>query len=384
MNDENYKEINILDVDQQRTAFYQKHVEAGADIVEFAGWMMPMSYTSIKEEHVNVREKGGLFDISHMGEFEVVGADAFSYLQRMIANDLSKIKSGHVLYTPCCNSGGNIIDDMLVYRFSKEHFMLVVNASQTHKDYQWLAENIDSSEDVKVVNISDGVQALALQGPISEYIMSSFFTETDFNDFYYGSFRNISLNNKNYLVSRTGYTGEDGFEIYGEDIVSLWDKFFEIGAEKGLKPAGLGCRDTLRLEMGYSLYGHELNERRNPFQSGIGWTVAMNKKYFIGREAIAAKEHTEGSLIGFEFVKRGIPRADCDILKDGAMIGKVTSGTFSPTLNKGIGLGFVSRKDLVEGDIVDIVIREKSYSAKIVKTPFYKEKKLKRRQYKNV
>lgn len=384
MSNNEFKEIRIEDTECSYTAFYDKHIACGAQMVDFAGWMMPMMYKGIKEEHLAVRNACGLFDISHMGEIEIKGADAFSYLQRIITNDLRKIKSGSTLYTPFCNYNGNVIDDIIIYRFSKEHFMLVVNAARTHNDYQWLAENIDSCENVKVRNISDSVQALALQGPMAEKIMQTVFPGEDFAEFYHGQFRNMTDEKDEYVVSRTGYTGEDGFEIYGEAMLGLWDKIMEIGSPLGILPAGLGCRDTLRLEMGYSLYGHELSERHNPFQSGIGWTVSLDKGHFAGRESMENKEKISGKTIGFELLKRGIPRADCDISQDGSLIGRVTSGTFSPSLNKGIGLGFVGRNDISCGDFIDVVIRGKAYAAKVVKVPFYPEKRIKRKRLKNV
>ncbi|HEA47417.1 MAG TPA: glycine cleavage system aminomethyltransferase GcvT [bacterium] len=363
----------------KKTPLFEAHKKLGAKIIEFDPWLMPLYYTSIIDEHNTVRNRVGLFDVSHMGEFSIRGKDALAFVQRLITNDASRLNNNQVLYTPMCNDEGAIIDDLLVYKFSNENFMLVVNASNIEKDYKWIEEVARKfNKDVILKDISDETPLLALQGPKAEEVLQKV-TDLNLSKMKYYWFKEGKVKGIETIISRTGYTGEDGFEIYlkPEHALKIWSRLLKIGKKEGIKPIGLGARDTLRLECAMLLYGNDMDETKTPLETNIAWAVKFSKENFIGKEALL-KQKEEGikqRLVGFEFLEHGIPRRNYPILKDKEKIGIVTSGSFSPTLKKGIGLGYVKTDLSEEGTEIQIQIRERAVKARIVKTPFYKRKK---------
>jgi len=362
----------------KKTSLFEIHKRLGAKIIEFGPWLMPLYYTSIIDEHNTVRNKVGLFDVSHMGEFSIRGKNALAFIQRLITNDTSHLSNNQALYTPMCNNKGTIIDDLLIYKFSDQHFMLIVNASNIEKDYRWIEEVARKfNKDIILRNISDETSLLALQGPKAEGILQKI-TDLDLSQIKYYWFKEEKVTGVQAIVSRTGYTGEDGFEIYikPEYASRVWSRLLEIGKEEGIRPVGLGARDTLRLECALLLYGNDMDETKTPLETNIARTVKFDKEDFIGKEALL-KQKEEGikqRLVGFELLERGVPRHNYPILKDKERIGMVTSGSFSPTLRKGIGLGYVKTDQAKEGTEIQIQIREKSTKARIVKIPFYKRR----------
>lgn len=341
---------------------------------------MPVQYSSVLEEHRAVRNAAGLFDVSHMGEIEVKGRDALALLQSLATNDVSKIPDSGAQYTVMCYPNGGTVDDLLIYRHSQDHYLLCVNASNIEKDFQWILEN--NKTPAEVTDLSPQTAQLAIQGPRSEFVMQKL-TETDLSSIRYYHFQRGKIHGIESIIARTGYTGEDGFEIFlpAGKAADLWREISEAGKEEGLLPVGLGARDTLRLEMGYPLYGHELDQDHGPLCAGLGWIVKMDKESnfsgnFIGRDALLRqKEQGPGErLIGFEIPGRGIPRAEYPILKNGEVIGKVTSGSFSPSLNKGIGMGYVRTEYAAPGGELEIGIRSNTAPCVVVKTPFCKSK----------
>jgi aminomethyltransferase len=361
----------------KRTPLYEQHVAQGARIVEFSGFEMPVQYSSILEEHRAVRTHAGLFDVSHMGEFKVEGPDALAFLQHLVPNDVSRLAVYQALYTQLCLPGGGIIDDLIVYHLAENHYMLVVNAGNIDKDFAWVEEQ-SKNFDVQVANQSDTTALLALQGPEAQAILQTL-TEEDLSGIQYYHFKPGVVDGVNCIISRTGYTGEDGFELYCApvDAVKLWKDLLAAGTDRGLLPAGLGARDTLRLEASYCLYDHELNEQTNPLEAGLGWTVKLNKGDFIGHDALVKvkEEGPKRKLIGIEMIERGIPRGGYAIYDDERKIGALTSGAPGPTLNKNIGMGYVDAADAIVGKTVQIDIRGKRTAAQIVALPFYKRKK---------
>ncbi len=362
----------------RKTSLFETHKKLGAKIIEFGPWLMPLYYTAIIDEHNTVRNKVGLFDVSHMGEFSIRGKDALAFIQRLITNDTSHLNNNQALYTPMCNNKGTIIDDLLIYKFSDKYFMLVVNASNIEKDYRWIEGVVRRfDKDVILKNISDETSLLALQGPKAEEALQKL-TNLDLSQIKHYWFQEKRIDKIQAIISRTGYTGEDGFEIYlkPEHAIKVWNRILEIGKEEEIKPVGLGARDTLRIECAMLLYGNDMDETRTPLETNIAWTVKFNKKDFIGKEALL-KQKEEGikqRLIGFELLERGVPRHNHPILKNKEKIGTVTSGSFSPTLKKGIGLGYVKTDFSKEGTEIQIQIREKLVKAQIIKIPFYKRK----------
>ncbi|PKM79727.1 MAG: glycine cleavage system protein T [Firmicutes bacterium HGW-Firmicutes-14] len=360
----------------KRTPLYEAHVKAGAKIVEFGGWEMPIQYAGIIEEHKTCRTMAGLFDVSHMGEIDVKGPDAFKLVNRLITNDLAKIQIKQILYSPMCYENGGVVDDLLVYKMADDHYYIVVNASNTDKDYAWFVENAKNL-DVKLENISAKTVQIAIQGPKAEGILQQL-TECDLSKIKYYWFDYGKLGGVDSIISRTGYTGEDGFEIYfsPEAAIRIWDKLIDIGREAGLAPVGLGARDTLRLEARLPLYGHEMSSEISPLEAGLGIFVKLGKEYFIGKDALV-KQEQEGlsrKVIGFEMVGRGIPRSEYPIIKNGVKIGWVTSGSYAPSLNKNIGLGIVKAEYTALDTEFEIDIRGKGVTAKVIKTPFYYKK----------
>ncbi len=361
-----------------RTPLYEVYSQYGAKTIDFGGWDLPVQFSSIKEEHEAVRTKAGLFDVSHMGEIDVKGPDSLTYLQKMMTNDVSVLKDGGAQYTAMCYENGGTVDDLLVYKKSDDHYLLVVNASNIEKDFDWLSSHV--SGDVTVTNISSDVAQLALQGPLAETVLQKL-TNTDLSEIKFFKFQDdVEVNGVKTLVSRTGYTGEDGFEIYcnTQDATMLWNKILEVGKEDGVLPIGLGARDTLRFEANLALYGQELTKDISPLEAGIGFAVKVNKEAdFIGKEALK-KQKEDGlprKLVGIEMIDKGIPRHGYEVFVNGEEVGTVTTGTQSPTLKKNIGLALIKAEFAELGTEVEVQIRNKRLQAEVVATPFYKRPK---------
>ncbi|MBO8129313.1 MAG: glycine cleavage system aminomethyltransferase GcvT [Peptococcaceae bacterium] len=363
--------------DLQRTPLYDIHRRYKAKMVPFAGWEMPVQYSGIIDEHKTVRTAAGLFDVSHMGEIFITGEKALEAVQLLITNDAAKVDVNQALYSPMCYEDGGVVDDLLVYKFSDRQFMLVVNAANREKDLQWMRERVGSLAEVE--DRSGETSLLALQGPLAQTILQKL-TPVDLDTLKYFWFTEGRVNGIDCVISRTGYTGEDGFELFvsGEQVVELWEALMTAGKELGLKPAGLGARDTLRLEASLPLYGHELSAEISPLQAGLKRFVKFDKETFIGKEALL-KEYEEGvsqKLVGFEMVDRGIPRSRYLLFDiDGNELGIVSSGSFAPSLNKNIGLGFIKNIGMQPGDELMVGIRGKHLKARLVKRPFYARKK---------
>lgn len=359
-----------------RTPLFVEYQRYGAKTIDFGGWELPVQFTSIKEEHVAVREHAGLFDVSHMGEVEVKGSGSIAFLQYLLTNDVSTLQDGQAQYTAMCYEDGGTVDDLLVYRKGEEDYLLVVNASNIEKDYEWITKH--AFGDVTTKNISESVAQLAIQGPRAVEI-TQLLCEDDISMIRPFTFKdNFQLADYKVLLSRTGYTGEDGFEIYCavEDVVGIWNKLLEVGAEKGLVPCGLGARDTLRLEATLSLYGQELTNDISPLEAKIGFAVKLNKEAdFIGKEAlIKQKENLSRRVVGIEIKDRGIPRHGYEIFDGEKRIGEVTSGTQIPSTKRNIALALVDIAYIAIGTEVDVLIRNKKWKAEVVATPFYKRK----------
>lgn len=321
----------------KRTPLYQRHIEAGAKMVEFGGWEMPVQYEGVIKEHNAVRNRAGLFDVSHMGEIAVEGEDARSFVNRVVTNDVSELKDGEIVYSLLLNVNGGTIDDLLIYCTGKDSFLLVVNASNIEKDFDWIAAQ-KGDENVSVKNISDEYSLIALQGPESAAIIKKVFP--DAGNIKYYNFAEIDFMGETVILSRTGYTGEDGFEIYlKQNAENLWDKLLTTkGDSASASPCGLAARDLLRIEAGYPLYGHELNDEIDPATAGLKWAVKKGETLFIGRDGYAGKK-PDKKRIGFTMEGRAVPREGYHIFIEGTAVGSVTSGTFSPTLQKPIGIG---------------------------------------------
>ncbi|MFI5193639.1 MAG: glycine cleavage system aminomethyltransferase GcvT [Chitinophagales bacterium] len=359
----------------KKTAFTQKHLDLGAKMTGFAGYLMPVSYTGINDEHLAVRSNAGIFDVSHMGEFLLKGPHALDLIQRVTSNDASKLGAGKAQYSCFPNTSGGIVDDLLVYCIKENAlYMLVVNASNIQKDWDWISRY--NTSDVAMENISDRTCLLAMQGPNATKILQPL-TEMDilnlpYYHFVKGEFAGVD----NVLISATGYTGAGGVEIYFEDkngsAEKIWNAIFEAGSSQGLKPAGLGARDTLRLEMGYCLYGNDITDDTSPLSAGLGWITKFSKD-FTGRSVIEQqkKEGLRRKLVGFEMLDRGIPRHGYEITDgSGAVIGEVTSGTQSPSLGKAIGMGYVDQAFSTLDSRIHIKVRDKILQAVVVKLPF--------------
>ncbi|NCI48543.1 glycine cleavage system aminomethyltransferase GcvT [Sediminibacterium roseum] len=359
----------------KNTPFTRKHIALGAKMAEFAGYNMPISYTGINDEHAAVRKNAGVFDVSHMGEFMLKGENALDLIQRVTSNDASKITNGQAQYSCLPNEEGGIVDDLIVYCIEQNKvYMLVVNASNIEKDWNWISKY--NTKNVEMHNISDKTCLLAIQGPNATKILQPLVDTDIMNLKYYTFTKGKFAGVDNVLVSATGYTGSGGVEIYFEDkdgaADKIWDAIFEIGTPQGLKPIGLGARDTLRLEMGYCLYGNDIDDTTSPLEGGLGWITKFTKD-FTAKE-ILQKQKAEGvtrKLVGFEMIDRGIPRHDY-LIKDAAgnTIGKVTSGTQAPSLGKAIGLGYVATSHAALDTEIFIDIRNTGVKAKVVKAPF--------------
>jgi aminomethyltransferase len=368
----------------KRTALYEQHRALGARMVEFSGWEMPVQYSGILQEHQAVRTKAGIFDVSHMGEFKVEGDDALAFLQYLVPNDVARLAVQQALYTQLCLPTSGVIDDLLIYRIAESHYMLVVNAGNIAKDFAWVRgqqgqrEQAPHFHNVTITDQSDTTALLALQGPAALSILQPL-TEIDLANIHYYHCATAPVAGINCIISRTGYTGEDGFELYcaTTDVVKLWNDLLVAGKSQGLLPTGLGARDTLRLEAGLCLYEHELDEQTNPLEARLGWTVKMNKGNFIGRDALlATKERGQQKLlIGIELLERGIPRGGYAIYDKEQRIGTLTSGAPGLSVGKNIGMGYVETEHAVIGNAVQIDIRGKRVAAQIVALPFYKRNK---------
>lgn len=364
----------------KNTAFTKFHQEAGARLIPFAGYNMPVEYTGINEEHITVRQKAGVFDVSHMGEFWVTGPSSLPYLQYITSNDVSVLYDGKVQYSCFPNGRGGIVDDLLVYRFSPEKYLLVVNAANIEKDWNWCVMNAGKfgiREGIDLVNASDGIAQLAVQGPLAMKAMQKL-TSENVTDLEFYTFRVIEFAGiRDVIFSATGYTGAGGCEIYvkNEDGPALWEAVFRAGGEYGIRPAGLGARDTLRLEMGYCLYGNDIDDTTSPIEAGLGWiTKFSGNKDFIDKELLLKQknEGVERRLKGFVMIDRGIPRQHYEVVdSSGTRIGEVTSGTMSPMLKQGIGMAYLNKGFWKLDTEIFIRIRNKDLKAKVVNLPFY-------------
>jgi len=358
----------------KNTALTQTHINLGAKMVPFAGYNMPVQYEGVNAEHLTVRNGVGVFDVSHMGEFFLTGENALALIQKVTSNDASKLFDGKVQYSCLPNYDGGIVDDLLVYRISETEYMLVVNASNIDKDWNWISKHNDLGVDM--TNASDNLSLLAVQGPMAAKALQSL-TDVNLADMAYytfkiGTFAEID----NVTISATGYTGSGGFEIYfkNEDAQHVWDAVFKAGADYGIKPIGLAARDTLRLEMGFCLYGNDINDTTSPMEAGLGWITKFTKD-FVNAEALKAQKEKGVSkkLVAFTMVDRGIPRHGYTIVDvEGNTIGEVTSGTMSPSLKVGVGMGYVPTAYAKLGSEIYIAVRKKQLKAQVVKLPFYK------------
>jgi len=356
------------------TKFYNIHKKLNAKIVEFAGYEMPIQYTSIIQEHKAVRHSVGVFDVSHMGEIFIKGEKALDFVQHITINDASKLFSGRVQYSAMCYEDGGIVDDLLVYKIADDEFLLVVNASNINKDYDWMIKN--NKFNVQILNRSDDFSLLAVQGPQSLNTLQKISDSKIELEYYH--FASIKIAGVDMLVSRTGYTGELGYELYFEGDEALaekvWNAIFEAGKEFNIQPVGLGARDTLRLEMGYCLYGNDIDQTTNPIEAGLGWITKLNKPDFIGKQALLkAKENIKRKLVAMVSEEKTFPRHGYDITAEGRKIGFITSGTVSPTLDKPIALGYVEKDFSAVDTEVNFVVRGKEFPAKVVKLPFIKK-----------
>lgn len=358
----------------KKTALTELHISLGAKMVPFAGFNMPVQYVGINAEHEAVRKSVGVFDVSHMGEFILKGEKALDLIQRVISNDASKLFDGKIQYAYLPNETGGIVDDLLIYRIDEKTYMLVPNASNIEKDWNWISKF--NTEGVEMVDISDKTSLLAVQGPKATDVLQKL-TDMDLSSMDYYTFKKgVFAGVENVLVSATGYTGAGGFEVYfdNEHAQVIWDAIFEAGAEFDIKPVGLGARDTLRLEMGFCLYGNDIDDNTSPFEAGLGWVTKFTKD-FVNSENLKAEKAAglKKKLIGFEMIDRGIARHDYDFVDaTGNVIGRVTSGTQSPSLQKSIGLGYIDLAHSKEGTEIFISIRNKAIKAIVVKPPFIK------------
>jgi len=366
-----------MQVELKQTPLFPLYAEHGAKTVEFGGWDMPVQFTGIIAEHEAVRQHVGLFDVSHMGEFEVDGEDARAFIQHMVTNDVNKLTSGGAMYSPMTYEDGGCVDDLLVYCFSDTHFWIVVNAGNIDKDFAWLQSHVEGFS-VRLTDKSNNIALLALQGPNAVPLLQLLSTES-ISELPNFRFVETTVDGVRAVVSRTGYTGEDGFELYvsAADAGKLWRSLVNNGQAHGIQLCGLGCRDTLRMEARLPLYGHELTDKISPLEAGIGMFVKLDKGEFIGRDALCAQKEAglTRKLVGVILLERGIPRADYKLFAGDEEVGYFTSGTMSPTLKAPVGLALVNIAYATIGTKLTVDIRGKRVAAEIVKTPFYKRNK---------
>lgn len=362
----------------KRTPLFDLYAKYGGKTIDFGGWELPVQFSSIKEEHDAVRNRAGLFDVSHMGEIIVEGNDALNYLQKLLTNDISKIVVGGAQYSAMCYEDGGVVDDLLTYRLDENKYLLCVNASNIEKDFDWMKQHVEG--EVTIDNQSNQFAQLALQGPLAQHTLQKL-TNTDLQTIAYFKFKeNINVGGFNVIVSRSGYTGEDGFELYGtpEAMISLWNQILEAGKDDGVIPTGLGARDTLRFEACLPLYGQELSPTITPLEAGIGFAVKLQKNpQFIGQDALVKLKESglPRKVVGIEMVDKGIPRHGYKVFKDGVEIGEVTTGTQSPLTKRNIGLALIDAKFTEIGIELEVEIRGKLVKAITVATPFYKRTK---------
>jgi aminomethyltransferase len=361
-----------VDTSLKRTPLYAAHVKAGARMVPFGGWEMPVQYRGIVEEHRTVRAAVGCFDVSHMGEFEVEGPGALATLQRLTTNDVAALETGQVQYSVLCYPHGGIVDDLTVYRLAAERYMITVNASNIDKDWAHVTEGGGAS--ARWRNVSDATGLIAVQGPRAEALVGRL-ADVDVTRIGYYRFAEGTVAGAPALISRTGYTGEDGFELYvgAGDSERLWDALLEGGRADGAAPIGLGARDTLRLEMRYALYGNDIDDTTNPLEAGLGWVVKPAKGEFIGREAIERVRAAGPArrLVGVEMTERAVPRHGYPVVKDGAPVGVVTSGSYGPSVDRYIAMAYVASAHAAVGTELGVEIRGQAKSGRVVKTPFH-------------
>lgn len=366
----------------KKTALNAAHRQLGGRMVEFGGWDMPVQYPAgTVAEHLRTRTRAGLFDVSHMGEIDVRGRDAIPFVNRLVSNDATRLADGQAQYSAFTTSAGTVIDDLLVYRFAEDHLLLVVNAGTTDKDWEWISSHQQAGDSVELRNASADFCQIALQGPDALSILQNL-TQTPLAEIKYYHFREGQVDGVNSIISRTGYTGEDGFEVYAapDQAEQLWTKMLEagnFGSDEGVLPCGLAARNTLRLEAGMCLYGHEIDETTTLLEANLGWITKLNKGDFIGREPLA-KQKEEGikqKLVGFEMSDRGIARDGQDVFIQGQPAGRVTSGSPAPFLKKNIGMAYVPIAFATAGQAIEIDVRGKRVGAQIVPLPFYKRAK---------
>lgn len=356
-----------------KTPLYECHVKAEGKIVPFAGYLLPVQYkTGVITEHMAVRKAAGIFDISHMGEVILEGQDVLKNVQMLVTNDCSPMVDGQVKYSPMCNEEGGVVDDLLVYRISKDKFFFVINAANRTKDIEWMKYHL--SGDVRLTDVSDDTAMIALQGPLSRKILTKLVNEDELPSKYYTFMEKVNISGITCLVSKTGYTGEEGYEFCckNNDAVKLWEMLLEAGRENGLIPCGLGARDTLRLEAAMPLYGHEMDDGISPLETGLGFAVKMNKDDFIGKNGILKRGEPKVTRIGLKITGRGIARENCPVYYDNKEIGKTTSGTHSPYLGYPIAMALVDKEYAKEGTALTVDVRGKRISAEVVSLPFYK------------
>ncbi len=363
-------------INSRKTPLFDVFEKYGGKVVDYSGWALPVEFEGLIPEHEAVRNAAGLFDVSHMGEVTVKGPDAFSFVQNLVTNDVSLLEDNKILYAMMCYADGGIVDDLLVYRFTEDYYFIVINAGNVEKDIAWMIKQ-SKGYDIVFADLSNETAELAIQGPFAQTILQKL-TDKNLDEvgFFYCA-RDIEIAGVNCLISRTGYTGEDGFEIYikPDKAVYIWEKLFEVGAVDGLKPVGLGCRDTLRFEASLPLYGNELGADISPLEAGLGYFVKLDTD-FIGRDALA-KQKEDGlkrKTVGFEMKGRGIPRHEYKIFSGEEEIGYVTTGYYSPTLKKSIGLGLISADYASMGGTIEIGIRKKKVAAEIISKRFYQKK----------
>lgn len=366
----------------KKTPLNQTHIDSGARMVDFGGWHMPVQYSGLSQEHLAVRTKAGLFDVSHMGEVTVEGEGAENFLNHLVTNNVSKLVDGQAQYALMCYENGGVVDDLLVYKRGTGRYLLCINAGNIDKDWNWIRDAAGKFPNVKAVNVSDEYSQIALQGPLSQQILSKLLPEAKLAAIKYYHFLETELLGQPVIVSRTGYTGEDGFEIYAPSALGpqLWKKIMEAGAPLGLVPAGLGARDTLRTEAKMPLYGHEIDQDGNPLEAGLGWVIKLDKKEnFFGKEALSTAKAAglKRNLIGLKVLDKAIARQGYEIFDANSKekVGVVTSGTPSPTLGYPIAIGYVKLGQDAPGTKLSVKVRDRFFPAEVVPTPFYKRNK---------
>ena len=356
----------------KRTKLYNCHIKRNAKMVDFAGFEMPIQYSSIRAEHKIVRTSVGVFDVSHMGEILIRGDGALNFVQHITVNNAAKLEDGKIQYSAMCYEDGGIVDDLLVYKIADNEFMLVVNGSNKDKDFEWMNKN--NLFDAELIDESDDYSLLAVQGPNSKKVVEKLFNQKVDIEFY--TFSKSSIFDTQVIISRTGYTGELGYELYfkgSQEIAEkIWDELFRVGEEFNIEPAGLGCRDSLRLEMGYCLYGNDIDETTTTLDASLGWITKLNKGEFIGKDVLVAQKENglKKKLVPILFDGQAFPRKDYEIQKDGKIVGRITSGTVSPILDQPIAMGYIDFELANVGEEIDVIIRGKENKAKITKLPF--------------